>query len=219
MKITASAIAVLAVISLGTLATGTGQTKEPKKGDKDRLVGVWRVASGRANGKDLPTEISHVMRMNFTKDGKASMTVIDNVQEGPYKLSGPGQIEISLDKVERFLPGIYKFESDDRAVLCMSGTDERPTKFSGEKGEAQFLFVLVRAKAGEEKPTPTEVAKFADITKFKGDVNKIREATIRLMAVNNLKEIALAIHGYYNVNKTLPVQAIYSKDGKSALLS
>ena len=45
------------------------------------------------------------------------------------------------------------------------------------------------------------------------------EAVVREQSVNNLKEIGLAIYNFHDQSGSLPAHAIYSKDGKTPLLS
>ncbi len=183
-----------------------------ERSDKDRIVGTWRFAKAVANGQDLPVEFTTVARMTFTKDGKLVMKVLDQAKEGAYKLVGAGKIDMSPNSDKDLGPAIFKFDGDDRLTVCASnqGTNKpRPTEFAAEKGSGLVLFVLQRAKPGDDKLTPEQ----------KGAIDKVREAANRAISVNNLKQIGLAFHNYHDQGKAFPAHAIYSKDGKTPLLS
>jgi hypothetical protein len=117
---------------------------------------------------------------------------------------------------ERFSPGIYKFDGNDRLTVCAPldpGADKRPTAYSGEKGTGQVLLELVRAKPGEEKLTAAELEKYKEL------IARAREKAERAQHENNLKQIGVAILNYESTYKRFPLHAIYSKDGKTPLLS
>lgn len=50
---------------------------------------------------------------------------------------------------------------------------------------------------------------------FSQGVAKSQEAAARMRSVNNLKQLALAMHNYYAVNKQLPAAAVVGPDGKT----
>jgi prepilin-type processing-associated H-X9-DG protein len=71
------------------------------------------------------------------------------------------------------------------------------------------MYVLVRAK-----PLTAE-----ELARRNEAIVKLRMGAARVQSINNLKMIGLAMHGYAAENKFLPMHAIYSKDGKTPLLS
>jgi hypothetical protein len=128
-------------------------------------------------------------------------------------MANPGQIDMPLGAGGGGT-GIYKFDGNDRLTLCLGPPGAgRPTEFTAEEGSRNALLELTRAKPGEEKLTPQELAKYKDV------VAKIREAADRAQHQNNLQQMGLAVHKYHDVYKQIPPHAIYSKDGKTPLLS
>lgn len=55
------------------------------------------------------------------------------------------------------------------------------------------------------------------ISLLKPSIAEARAAARRAVSINNLKQIALAMHNYHDVNKHFPAVASYSKDGKPLL--
>jgi RNA polymerase sigma factor (sigma-70 family) len=195
-----------------------GPGQPDKKSDAQRFIGTWRFASALIDGQDLPEEFKVLARLTFTKDGKATMTILDEAKdgEGSYKIVDPGKVDIAVMATKEKTPALYKFDGDDKLTLCLSNRDgdtKRPETFHAEKDSGLILLVLERAKPGEEKPTAEEIAK------YKGAAEKIRSSAAQAQNANNLKQIGLAMHTYHDVNNRLPAHAIYSKDGKTPLLS
>ena len=190
------------------------KVKSDPKPDSERIVGVWRIDKGLADGKALAVEFTNFGRLTFTKDGEFINNLADEGDGGRYKLAGAGKIDLSNKEGIDFSPGIYQFEGDDRFTLCLrqGNPGKRPTEFSGAKDAGQMLLVLSRVKPGEEKLTPEQIAKFKEIDKVREDATKRRSE-------NNLKQIGLAMHTYHDAHQSFPAHAIYSKDGKTPLLS
>jgi RNA polymerase sigma factor (sigma-70 family) len=233
MKLTLWTTALLSILLLGGLgagiaslpfasggaAQGTPQTNGAKqpgkagaaKSDVQRIVGVWRIKNGVADGNDLPDLQARLMRIEFSKDGGMAVSLVQDVKPGKYALVEAGKIDLLDAKKADKVFGIFQFDGDDRFTLCIkeAGDKARPTEFTGAKGTGQVLMVLDRCKPGEEKPTKEDVAKAGDFG----------QAGARAISANNLKQIGLAFHNYEATYTFFPAHAIYSKDGKTPLLS
>jgi uncharacterized protein (TIGR03067 family) len=202
--------------ALGAPSPGQDQAKQKSKSDAQRLLGIWRITKGVGDGKDLPAEFTTLARLKFVKDGELKLTVAGQFSsDGKYELVGPGKINIALRPGEDLGHGIYRFDGDDRLTICSpkEGEGQRPDDFTAANGSGRVLLTLQRAKAGEEKPTDAEIAKFG------GPVDRVREAVARNLSANNLKQIGIAMHNYHDAHNALPLHAIYGKDGKTPLLS
>ncbi|HYV37741.1 MAG TPA: DUF1559 domain-containing protein [Gemmataceae bacterium] len=190
--------------------------EQGKKTDDERILGTWRLTKGQQSGEDLPPELVSAARFAFSKDGRLAIFLAGTEKkekDGGFKIVGPGQIDIG-DPGKLSL-GIYKFEGDDKLLICFSDgpmNQPRPDKFEAPKGSSNILFVLERAKP-DEKMTDEEKAK------LKIAIEKTRLAAARTVSLSNLRQLAVVMHMYHDQYKSLPAHAIYSKDGKTPLLS
>jgi RNA polymerase sigma factor (sigma-70 family) len=183
----------------------------PPKTDTQRIVGAWRVESASSRGITIPELSTRLMRFRFSTGGDMTFSVADNDTRAKFTLSGRDKIDWFTPKDANRTLGLYQFDNDDALVLCLGegAANVRPAKFGAPKEGKELLYVLRRCKPGEENLTKAEL----DEAQEKND-----EAE-QAMSLNTFKQIGLAFHNYNAVAKAFPAHAIYSKDGKTPLLS
>jgi RNA polymerase sigma factor (sigma-70 family) len=192
-----------------------GSAPATAKTDKERIVGVWRIKSGEAEGKDIAPDFSSLGRFTFRGDGTMTLSEPDEEKAGVYRFVEPGKID--LGPKNDIAPALYRFDGDNRLTLCFGKV--RPTEFTADKGAQRVLWYLVRAKPGEEKPSQEELDKRKAEPVRPAELQPLREAATSQLTINKLRNIALAFHTYHDPNKSYPADAIYSADGKTPLLS
>jgi hypothetical protein len=141
--------------------------------DRQRIVGAWRFAKMQADGVDTPFQ---AFKVTFTGGGECILSMIEEFaadkpaaeQRLPfsirYRLVWPGEIETPAPLLGGMKGGfgIYKFEGDNRLIICFGDGDKKPTEFTTVKDSGRILWVLDRVKAGDAKPTPAEIAEYRE---------------------------------------------------------
>jgi uncharacterized protein (TIGR03067 family) len=157
------------------------------------------------DGKENSGEEVQLIQLTFKGD-KVTFSVFGKGHDGDLKVDDskdPKQIDLTLDGRPQL--GIYRVAKDTLTLCLREGGGERPTAFAAGKRSNTVLLVL---KRGAAKLDPA-VAKKA--------IEKVQLAAQRATSQNNLKQMALAFHNYYDTYKRLPTAASYSKDGKPLL--
>jgi RNA polymerase sigma-70 factor (ECF subfamily) len=237
MFVTKLNVAAALVLAVGVVATGTGvlthqalagkaaglqeqparaaaDNDKPKpapkdagqpNADKDKLQGAWVGVSGEMDGKQAAAEEIQETRIVFR--GDKLLIKAGEGREVAYKLDATTKPKLMYWTHEgQTVPVIYQLQGDTLKV-CWDAKDgkKQAQDFATEAGSGLMLLVFKRAAAGEAEPAGKERGK------------KFGSAADRTRSANNLKQIALAMHNYHDVNGHLPAAAVYSKDGTPLL--
>jgi uncharacterized protein (TIGR03067 family) len=123
-----------------------GDDGKPSEKDLKLLNGTWKVVSMVHNGKDIPNAEDH----GITFDGenvtikepnggsKGKCTRLDPTKD-------PKEIDLTPDGGGKKLQGIYELKGDE-LKLCLTRSDERPSRFESKEGSNSRLVVLKREK-------------------------------------------------------------------------
>lgn len=207
-------------IAIGGVPAAAAQAKprpaaepaKPPADDRERLLGTWKFISLLVDGEEPPeaTQIKTDGRFMVTKEaiyfkeGETSKGRMTYALDATRK---PKVIDLKHEEIgeNETIPGIYAVDGDDLKI-CFAAKPgvERPKGFTSTPASGHAFFVLKRDK--DAKPLDEKKEKAAG-----------NEAARKALSANNLKQLALAMHIYYDQNKHLPPAAICDKNGKPLL--
>jgi uncharacterized protein (TIGR03067 family) len=119
-----------------------------------KLEGSWQLISAETDGEKLPEERAKQIRVVIDK-GKHTVYVNDKpIDEGVAFRIDPTKTPREVDdtlKDGKKIRGIYELEGDTLRSCVAAAGEERPTKFSGEKGSGCTLRVFKRVTTADDR--------------------------------------------------------------------
>jgi uncharacterized protein (TIGR03067 family) len=121
----------------------------PLRADDEKIEGDLKKVQGEWSGRIMQSEALYTFKgKKLTVKGAArtyEMTVTLNAEAKPEKSIDLKIDEGPADAKGQTSPGIYKFDGDDKLVICFAPTGARPQKFE-QKGDEQFVIEMTRKK-------------------------------------------------------------------------
>jgi RNA polymerase sigma factor (sigma-70 family) len=177
------------------------------KDDKESIQGLWNLADFQGLKVSPPPEFKEKFKLLFD-NGKLFGQEGGGIGEGTYSIDPskkPKTLDLKVRDEPNGLKAIYTLEGDDLKICAHERPGaERPTEF---KASDEIVILHLKREKSAEK-----VAAFR-----KGIKEMPAGAASRTRSVNNLKQIALAMHNYHSTFAHLPPAATYDKDGKALL--
>jgi len=146
----ASCLAVF-VSAVGLIATTEG--RDANRSDHEMIQGRWEYVSVRFDGQPFPLEERDHIVISGRNWTIHRNKLIIKAQHTLDPTKDPKHLDLVVERDGKTfeLKEIYRLEGDD-LILCEPATPSapRPTAFSAEIGEKQYLIVLKRGKREQE---------------------------------------------------------------------
>jgi hypothetical protein len=130
---------------------------------------------------------------------------------------------LGIDLQPRLRLRLVVRSADAKSARTLADCVESALKELGKNTELRQAFSNYEALIGKLTPEvhgdrlTLDAGESTVAEALKPLVARMTEAASRAQDLNNLKQIGLAMHNYYDVHQSLPPPAIYSKDGKPLL--
>jgi uncharacterized protein (TIGR03067 family) len=146
----ASCLAAL-VSAAGLIATTQG--RDATRSDHELIQGRWEYVSVRFDGRSFPLEKGDHIVISGRNWTIHRNKLIIKARHTLDPTEDPKHLDLVVERDGKTfeLKEIYRIEGDE-LILCEPATPSapRPTAFSAEQGEGQYLIVLKRGKRDEE---------------------------------------------------------------------
>lgn len=198
-----------AVIVISACMAGGGlSARQAPAGDLDGMQGVWTVVTVEMEGRYLPDEEAAKYKVAIAKD-KLVFIMPGREIVAEFKLdpkAKPKTIDLVSPDDKRLVPlGIYEFAGDALKISFVEpGSPNRPTKFVTEERVRNVVLFTERRKPAAGDKSAEELIKHYE------------ENVPRQASANNLRQLALGMHNYYNDYNGF-ISAISDKGGKPLL--
>jgi uncharacterized protein (TIGR03067 family) len=130
------------------VAVAADNKEEAAKKDLDHLQGAWQMQSGIQAGVEAQAEAVAKVKMTF-KGNKVTLGGGPQTQEATITLDAskmPATIDMTLDKPDRTLQGIYQLEGDTMKLCLGRPGTARPKEFASKEGSEATLMIFKREK-------------------------------------------------------------------------